>query len=105
MRPSPSTPTAGRCWRYPHYARDSDYTDRYDDVEGWYFRLALAFGLDINDDRDKLPPVEDGYEIHLLVGSDDGKARTARVHINWNGDPSLKPAEVLESGLDHLAVL
>jgi len=39
----------------PHYARAPDYGR--DDAEGWYFKLALYPGLDINDDRDKLPPV------------------------------------------------
>lgn len=62
----------------PHYARDADFDD---ESEGWYLRLALAWGLDINDDRDKLPPVDDGYIVRLLVGADDGKARTFTVHI------------------------
>ena len=70
----------------PHYARASDYAR--DDVEGWYFKLALHPGLDINDDRDKLPPVNNGYVIRLLVGADDGAARTFTVHLDWDGHPA-----------------
>jgi hypothetical protein len=86
----------------PHYARDADYEEG--DAEAWYLRLALAFGLDINDDRDKLPPVADGYTLRLLVGADDGAARVLYVDINWNGDAELKPEAVLGSALDQLTV-
>lgn len=87
----------------PHYARDQDYADN-SGAEGWYLRLALAFGLDINDNRDKLPPVEGGYAVRLLVGADDGAARAFEVDIDWDGDPNLKPDEVLATTLDHLHV-
>jgi hypothetical protein len=99
----PRRPGKPGCW-LPHYARDEDYED-YDDVEGWYLRLALAFGLDMNDDRDKLPPVKGGYVIRLLVGADDGAARKFKVHIDWNGDADQRPDEVLTSALEHLEVL
>jgi hypothetical protein len=71
---------------------------------GWYLWLDLAFGQDLNDNRDKLPPVDGGYLIRLLIGADDGAARAYDVHINWNGDPDLSADEVLDSALDHLAV-
>jgi hypothetical protein len=48
--------------------------------------------------------VDGGYVIRLLVGADDGAARTFEVDIDWNGDPALSPQEVLASALDHLAV-
>lgn len=86
----------------PHWARAEDWGKP--DVEGWYFKFALHPGLDINDDRDKLPPVDDGYVIRLLVGADDGRARTFKVHLDWDGDPMLQPQQVLDSGLKHLAV-
>jgi hypothetical protein len=67
----------------------------------WYLYLAE---LDVNDDRDKLPPVENGYTIRLLVGADDGAARSYEVDISWDGDPKQSADEVLASALDHLAV-
>jgi hypothetical protein len=70
-------------------------------ADGWYLFLAE---LDINDDRDKLPPVENGYTIRLLVGADDGAARAYEVDISWDGDPKQTPDEVLASALDHLGV-
>jgi hypothetical protein len=71
------------------------------EAEGWYLFLAE---LDVNDDRDKLPPVEGGYTIRLLVGADDGAARAFEVDISWDGNPALTPEEVLASALDRLAV-
>lgn len=61
-------------------------------------------GLDINDDRDKLPPVDDGYRIRLVAGADDGAARVFHIDINWDGDPALTPEQVMASALDRLAV-
>jgi hypothetical protein len=89
-----------RAWRDQdglHYVPEHD-----EKAEAWY--LLLTIGLDINDDREKLPPVEDGYSIKLLVGADDGAARRFTVYINWNGDPGQTPYQVLASALDHLAV-
>jgi hypothetical protein len=72
---------------------------------GWYLWLDLAFAQDISDDRDKLPPVEGGYLIRLLIGADDGAARTFNVHIDWDADPNLDADAVLASALEHLAVV
>jgi hypothetical protein len=102
LRPHRVDPQGTPMYTLPHYARPRDYDDG--DAEGWYFKLALAFGLDINDDRDKLPPVEEGYIVRLVVGADDGAARAFKVHLNWDGDPGLTPEQVLESALRHLAV-
>jgi hypothetical protein len=86
----------------PHYARQEDYDEAT--PAAWYLRLALAFGLDINDNRDKLPPVPNGYVVRVLVGADDGAARAFEIDIWWNGDGSLKPSDVLASALEHLHV-
>ena len=83
-----------------HYVRERDY--RSGEADAWYLKLTI--GLDINDDRDKLAPYDDGYLIRLLVGADDGAARTFNVRIDWNGDPEQSPQEVLKSALDRLAV-
>ena len=83
-----------------HFVSERDY--RSGEADAWYLRLTLAFGLSIGDDRDKLPPEDDGYVIRLLVGADDGPARTFNVHIDWNGDPELEPEQVLRSALDRL---
>jgi hypothetical protein len=94
-----------RAWRDDdgelHYVRERDYRSGEAEV-AWYLRLTIGF--DINDDRDKLPPVEDGYIIRLVVGADDGAARAFDVHIDWNGDPDQTPDQVLASTLDQLAV-
>jgi hypothetical protein len=87
----------------PHYARAEDFAVD-DPTVSWYLKLALAFDLDINDDRDKLPPVEGGYVVRLLVGADDGAARVFEVDMDWNGEGALRPQEVLDSALDHLSV-
>lgn len=83
-----------------HYVRERDY--RSGEADAWYLKLTI--GLDINDNRDKLQPFEDGYLIRLLVGADDGAARTFDVQIDWDGDPDQSPHEVLRSALEHLAV-
>jgi hypothetical protein len=84
-----------------HYVRESDY--RPGEADAWYLKLAI--GIDINDNRDKLPPYDDGYVVRLLVGADDGAARSFTVHLDWDGDPDLRPDEVLRSALGRLAVL
>lgn len=48
--------------------------------------------------------MEGGYVIRLLVGADDGAARTFEIDIDWDGDAALSPDQVLASALDHLAV-
>jgi hypothetical protein len=83
-----------------HYVRARGY--KSGDADAWYLKLTI--GLDINDNRDKLHPVDDGYVFRLLVGADDGAARTFEVYLDWDGNPDLEPAEVLDSALDHLAV-
>jgi hypothetical protein len=67
----------------------------------WFLYLAE---LNLNDHRDKLPPVENGYTIRLLAGADDGAARSFEVDIAWDGDPKLSAEEVLASALDRLAL-
>jgi hypothetical protein len=87
LRP-PATDVHGRPVRVdPHYARDEDYAPDATPAAGWYLRLALAFGHDIFSERDKLPPVEDGYTIRLLVGADDGAARAYEIDINGTEIP------------------
>ena len=89
-----------RAWRDQdglHYVHELD-----EKADAWYLRLTI--GLDINDDRDKLPPVANGYSIKLLVGADDGAARRFKVWINWNGDPAQTPYQVLASALERLMV-
>jgi hypothetical protein len=84
--------------RFPHF----EELDAKDEERARWF---LYVGeLDVNDDRDKLSPVEDGYTIRLLVGADDGAARAFEVDIAWNGDGKLSAEEVLASALDRLAV-
>lgn len=84
--------------RFPHFDKLEPDDER--DAR-WFLYLAE---LDVNDDRDKLRPVENGYVIRLLVGADDGAARSFEVDIAWDGDPQLSAEEVLASALDHLAV-
>jgi hypothetical protein len=83
-----------------HYVSEHEY--RPGEAQAWYLKLTI--GLDINDNRDKLPPEDDGYAINRLVGAEDGAARSFRVSINWDGNPDLSPEEVLASALEHLAV-
>ncbi len=83
------------------YVSEHRYGHR-ETADAWYLKLTI--GLDINDNRDKLPPVDDGYIFRLLVGADDGAARTFNVHIDWNGDPDQTPDQVLASALEQLAV-
>ena len=83
-----------------HSVRESDQRRRAD--AAWFLRLTI--GLAITDQRDHLPPVEDGYRVRLIVGADDGAARAFDVHINWDGDYSRSPAQVLRSALDRLSV-
>jgi hypothetical protein len=101
-RPDTYTQTIGATGpgprRFPHL---DDVPPRYEETACWYLYLAE---LDVNDDRDKLPPVENGYTIRLLVGADDGAARAFEVDLSWVGDPRLSAEEVLASALDHLAV-
>ena len=82
--------------QFPHIALDSGLL-----ANAWYLDLGE---LDVNDDRDKLKPIDGGYTIRLLVGADDGAARRFDVDIAWDGNPKLSPEEVLASALDHLAV-
>ena len=84
----------------PHYAADPGDPP----AAGWYLWLDLAFNQDLNDNRDKLPPAENGYTIRLLVGANDGAARLFDVDINWDGNPDLTADDVLASALNHLAV-
>jgi hypothetical protein len=52
-----------RAWRD---AEDGlQYARERGEAEAWYLRLTIE--LDMNDDRDKLPPVDEGYRIKLLA--------------------------------------
>lgn len=68
----------------------------------WHLLLELH-GLNILDDRDKLPPGE--WVIRLLVGADDGDATAYDVHIAWSPDRGNHPREVLNEALDRLELL
>ena len=63
-----------------HFIRERDY--KPGEADAWYLKLTI--GLDINDNRDKLRPEDDGYVINLLVGAEDGAARSFTVSINWD---------------------
>lgn len=82
---------------FPHYP-DAE------DAVAWYLWLELAFGLDILDNRDKLAPLETGYTVRLMIGADDGAARTFEVDVAWDGNPNLSAEQVLESILERLVV-
>ncbi|HSS74341.1 MAG TPA: hypothetical protein VLK53_12325 [Gaiellaceae bacterium] len=101
MRPGVGLPDGRVVPGPPHYETDSGELF----AVGWYLWLDLAFGQDLSDDRDKLPPREGGYLIRLLIGADDGAARTYDVHVGWDGNPDLSADEVLASALDHIAVM
>jgi hypothetical protein len=108
-----ATDDEGRIWRPESYSttfrQSSTLTRQFPHIEhgsgliatGWFLYLGE---LDINDDRDKLEPVEGGYTIRLLVGADDGAARSFEVDISWEADPKQTSEEVLASALEHLAV-
>lgn len=98
-RPAPAPDLVGRPW--PHFEENPGGSS----PGGWYLWLDLAFGQDLNDDRDKLPPTTDGYAIRLVIGADDGPARSYDVHIRWDGDPDRSADEVMASALEHLAVI
>jgi hypothetical protein len=73
------------------------------DPEGasWHLCLTLHAGLDILNDRDKLPPGE--WVIRLLLGADDGDAQQYDVHVAWSADAS-DGKTVLAETLDRLHV-
>jgi hypothetical protein len=88
--------------RYLDDLREIDYAREDETADGWLLRLTI--GIDINDNRDKLRSFDDGYMIRLLVGADDGAARSFTVYIDWNGDPDQTPEQVLASALASLRV-
>jgi hypothetical protein len=96
MRPNAIDPSTGRSiLGVPHYPEAEDGR--------WYLWLDLAYGLDILDDRDKLPPRDGGYSVRLIVGADDGDAKSYEVDIAWDGGaPDAQAA--MRSALEHLAV-
>jgi hypothetical protein len=65
----------------------------------WHLVLELH-GLDIADDRDKLPPGQ--WVIRLLAGADDGDAKAYNVHIEWSADIGNDPKAVLRQALEGL---
>ena len=65
----------------------------------WQLVLCLAMhakNVKLSDRREYLPPVDSGYTVRLLVGADDGAARTYKVDVNWDGDAA-SPEAALDS--------
>jgi hypothetical protein len=52
----------------------------------WHLRLHLAHNLFLVDEREYLKPVDGGYTVRLVIGAEDGAARSFDVHVNWEGD-------------------
>jgi hypothetical protein len=67
----------------------------------WHLRLVLHGGDVPADRRDRLPPGE--WVVRLVVGSEDGSARTYDVHVAWSGDEP-DAASALVAVLDRLQV-
>lgn len=90
-------------WRdnYGHVIYDAEEKPSTAIAKGaeWQFRFALAFDLQLVDQREWLRPVQDGYMVQLLVGADDGAARTYEVDIDWNGN-----AATAQDALDSVEV-
>ncbi len=85
---------------FPHFARDEDFTrlaPRMSMNATWFLRLALAFDLDIFDDRDKLPPVKNGYAVRLLVGASDGPRAGSRSTLTGTATRTLSPRTCSEA--------
>jgi hypothetical protein len=101
MRPGVALPDGQVVPGPPHYEVDPGEPF----AVGWYFWLQLAFEQDLSDNRDKLPPIDGGYLIRLLIGADDGAARSYDVHIRWDGNPDLSGDQAMRSALEHLAVM
>jgi hypothetical protein len=56
------------------------------DGYGWWFRFTLAMhGNGLYVGREFLPPLSGGYTARLLVGADDGPAKTFDVKFDWVG--------------------
>jgi hypothetical protein len=112
---SPSTPEAGgRSASEPssapsantdngRLARDlGEIAQAADDNPSASWCLALALhGLDIADDRDKLPQGE--WILQLLIGADDGDAQRYEVDVTWSAEAPTVDA-VLAEALGRLAV-
>lgn len=69
----------------------------------WEFKLGLAFGLTIADQREFLQADGDGWIVRVTIAADDGSAKTYDVHIAWEADEA-DPKKALDSMLDHLAI-
>jgi hypothetical protein len=54
-----------------------------DDDLHWELRLHPAQQFEVLDQRDVLQPTTNGYTVRLVVGADDGAARTYDVDVNW----------------------
>lgn len=69
-------------------------------------RLVLACGSRgrflFTDDRDRLSPGV--WSIRLIVGAEDGDARTYEVEVSWGGDPAQSADDILASALSGLSV-
>lgn len=67
----------------------------------WHLRLELAAGFSIADNREWLPPGR--WIIRVVVGADDGDARTYEIDLAWDADAP-GADDVLSSALNQLAV-
>jgi hypothetical protein len=54
----------------------------------WELRLALAYNLELADQRECLHWARNGYAVRLVIGAEDGAARRFEVHANCDGDAS-----------------
>jgi hypothetical protein len=64
--------------------------------------LDLAGGFSITDDRDWLPP--GAWLIRLIVGAEDGEARTYEIELSWGSDPTQTADDILASAMSGLKV-
>jgi hypothetical protein len=86
----------GRVWREaPHLAP-------LDQEAKWCMHLDLAGGFSITDDRDWLSPGV--WSIRLIVGAEDGEARTYEVEVSWGGDQKQSADDILASAMSELKV-
>lgn len=51
----------------------------------WQFKLSLANGLALANQREYLAPKPNGYVVRLDLGAEEGPARSYDVYVNWNG--------------------
>ena len=62
----------------------------------WELKLALAFDLAIADQREWLPPRQDGYVVRLVVGADDGAAHNYDIDRDGTAPGAAAPLSSVE---------